>query len=53
MTEARIGSAEYLIVVRDSETDLNTSSKCVMASPVKVVPREILLAVILFFLRGQ
>ena len=53
VTEAGIGSAEYLIVVRDSETDLDTSSKCVMASPVKVVPGEMLLAVILFFLCCQ
>ena len=34
------------------ETDLDTSIKCVMASPVKVVPGEMLLAVILF-LCGQ
>ena len=49
VTEAGRGSAQCLIVVRDSETDLDTSIKCVMASPVKVVPGEMLLAVILFF----
>ena len=38
MTEAGRSSAECLIVVRDSETDLDTSIKCVMVSPVKVVP---------------
>ena len=48
VTEAGRGSAECLIVVRDSETDLDTSIKCVMVSPVKVVPGEMLLAIILF-----
>ena len=46
-TEAGRSSAECLIVVRDSETDLDTSIKCVMVSPVKVVPGEMLLAIIL------
>ena len=41
--------AECLIVVRDSKTDLDTSIKCVMASPVKVVPGEMLLAGNTFF----
>ena len=40
VTEAGRGSAECLIVVRDSEPDLDTSIKCVMVSPVKVVPGE-------------
>ena len=40
VTEAGIGSAECLIVVTDSETDLDTSIVCVMVSPVKVVPGE-------------
>ena len=48
VTEAGRSSAECLIVVRDSETDLDTSIKCVMVSPVKVVPGEMLLAIILF-----
>ena len=39
-TEAGRSSAECLIFVRDSETDLETSIKCVMVSPVKVVPGE-------------
>ena len=46
MTEAGIGSAECLIVVRDSETDLDTTTKFGMASPVKVVPGEMLLATV-------
>ena len=40
MTKAGIGSAECLIVVTDSETDLDTSIECLMAFPVKVVPGE-------------
>ena len=48
VTEAERGSAECLIVVRNSETDLDTSIKCVMTSPVKVVNGEMLLAIILF-----
>ena len=48
VTEAGRNSAECLIVVRDSETDLDTSIKCVMVSSVKVVPGEMLLAIILF-----
>ena len=43
MTEAGRGTAECLIVVTDSEIDLDTSTKCAMASPVKVVPGEMLL----------
>ena len=46
VTEAGRGSAECLIVVRDSETDLDTTIKCVMTSPVKVVPEEMLLATV-------
>ena len=48
VTEVGRNSAECLIVVRDSETDLDTSIKCVMVSPVKVVPGEMLFAMILF-----
>ena len=40
VTEAGRGSADGLIVVRDSEMDLDTTIKCVMASPVKVVLGE-------------
>ena len=43
VTEAGRGSAECLTVVRDSETDLDTTIKCVMTSPVKVVPGEMTL----------
>ena len=39
VTEAGRGIADSLIVVTDSEIDLDTSIKCV-ASPVKVVPGE-------------
>ena len=46
VTEAERGSAECLIVVRDSKTDLDTTIKFVMASPVKVVPGEMLLATV-------
>ena len=42
VTEAGRGIAEYLIVVIDSEIDLDTSIKCVTASKVKVVPGEML-----------
>ena len=38
VTKAGIGSAECLTVVTDSETDLDTSTECLMALPVKVVP---------------
>lgn len=37
---AERGSVECPIVVSDSETDLDKSVECVMASPVKVVPGE-------------
>ena len=45
VTEAGRGIAKCLIVVTDSEIDLDTSIrpiKCVMVSPVKVVPGEML-----------
>ena len=38
VTGAERGIAEYIIVGTDSEIDLDTSIKCVIASPVKVVP---------------
>ena len=44
VTEVERGIAEWLTVVTDSEIDLDTSIKCVMAvSPVNVVPGEMLL----------
>ena len=46
VTEAGRGSAECRTVVRDSKTDLDTTIKCVMTSPVKVVPGEMLLATV-------
>ena len=42
VTDAGRGTAKCLVVT-DSEIDLDTSIKCVMASPVKVVPGEMLL----------